>query len=89
MASRKQRYFRPRSPIPKQRLIKDLTEGLTLEEIGLKYNKSRSFVSECCAMYKIDLDNIDGREEKKKERKRQKRKQSFIDVMYSKIEIEL
>lgn len=89
MASNNQRNFRPRSPIPKQKLLDDLTKGLTLEEIGIKYNKSRSFVSECCTMYDINLNELNGREENKKQRKRQKRHKSFIDVMYDKIEKEL
>ena len=37
MASNNQRNFRPRSPIPKQKLLDDLIKGLTLEEIGIKY----------------------------------------------------
>ena len=89
MVSNNQRNFKPRSPIPYNILKDKLEEGLTLEEIGLKYNKSRSFVSECCTMYGIDLNSIEGREQKKKDRKRKKQKQSFIDVMYSKIKKEL
>lgn len=69
-----QRNFNPRSPIPKKRLVEDLKKGLTLQEIGIKYNKSRSFISECCTMYNINLDEIDGREDKKKQRKRNKKK---------------
>ena len=89
MASNNQRNFRPRSPITKPKLLDDLIKGLTLEEIGIKYNKSRSFVSECCTMYDINLNELDGREENKKQRKRQKRHKSFVDVMYDKIEKEL
>lgn len=88
-ASKNQRNFRPRSPIPKKKLMEDLQEGLTLQEIAIKYNRSRSFVSECCTMYDINLNDINGREEKKKQRKRSKQKQSFVEVMYNKIKKEL
>lgn len=88
-ASKNQRNFRPRSPIPKKKLMEDLQEGLTLQEIAIKYNRSRSFVSECCTMYDIILNDINGREEKKKQRKRSKQKQSFVEVMYNKIKKEL
>ena len=30
----RQRHFRPRSPIPRDTLLKDLENGLTLQEIG-------------------------------------------------------
>ena len=80
-----QRNFNPRSPIPKQKLMEDLEQGLTLQEIALKYNRSRSFISECCSLYNIDLNSIDGREEKKKKRKKVKKNKSFVDVMYDKI----
>ena len=88
-ASKNQRNFRPRSPIPKKKLMEDLQKGLTLQEIAIKYNRSRSFVSECCTMYDINLNDINGREEKKKQRKRSKQKQSFVEVMYNKIKKEL
>ena len=84
-----QRNFNPRSPIPKNRLMEDLEKGLTLQEIAIKYNRSRSFISECCSLYEIDLDSIEGREDKKKERKKNKKKKSFIDVMYNKIKREI
>ncbi len=80
-----QRNFRPRSPIPKKKLINDLNDGLTLQEIGIKYNRSRSFISECCTMYEIDLDNMENREELKKQRKKEKKQRSFVDVMFEKI----
>ena len=35
----RQRHFRPRSPIPRDILLKDLENGLTLQEIGDKYDK--------------------------------------------------
>ena len=79
------RHFNPRSPIPKDRLLKELEEGKTLQEIGDKFGRSRSFISENCAMYNINVDEIKGREEKMKQRKKEKKVQSFIDVMYNKI----
>lgn len=84
-----QRNFTPRSPIPKKKLMDELEKGLTLQEIAIKYNRSRSFISECCTLYDIRLDEIEGREEKKKQRKNNKKKKSFIDVMYDKIKKEL
>ena len=84
-----QRNFNPRSPIPKDKLIENLEKGLTLQEIAIKYNKSRSFISECCTMYNINLDEIEGREKKKKQRRSKKKKQSFVDIMYNKIKREL
>lgn len=84
-----QRNFNPRSPIPKKKLMENLENGLTLQEIAIKYNRSRSFISECCTMYNINLDNIQGREEKKKKRKEDKKKRSFVDIMYNKIKREL
>ena len=59
-----QRNFNPRSPIPKNRLMSDLEEGLTLQEIADKYNRSRSFISECCSLHQINLDEIKGREQR-------------------------
>ena len=83
------RHFTPRSPLPKKRLLDELEKGLTLQEIGDKYGRSRSFISENCAMYGIDVSAIEGREEKIKERKYKKRTQNFINVMYDKIAKEL
>ena len=79
------RHFNPRSPIPKDRLMKELEEGKTLQEIGDKFGRSRSFISENCAMYDINVEEIEGREEKMKKRKREKKVRSFVDVMYDKI----
>jgi len=79
------RHFNPRSPIPKDRLMKELKEGKTLQEIGDKFGRSRSFISENCAMYNINVEEIEGREEKMKKRKKEKKVQSFVDVMYEKI----
>ena len=79
------RHFNPRSPIPKDRLMKELEEGKTLQEIGDKFGRSRSFISENCAMYDINVEEIEGREEKMKKRKKEKKVRSFVDVMYDKI----
>lgn len=81
--------FKPRSPIPKDKLIQHLEDGLTLQEIGDMYNKARSTISETCALYGIEIDEIQGREEKIKERKQKKKNQNFINVMYDKIKKEL
>lgn len=83
------RHFNPRSPLPKKRLLEELEKGLTLQEIGDKYGRSRSFISENCAMYNIDISKLKDREEKLKERKYKKRTQNFINVMYDKIAKEL
>ena len=79
------RHFNPRSPIPKDRLMKELEEGKTLQEIGDKFGRSRSFISENCAMYDINVEEIEGRGEKMKKRKKEKKVRSFVDVMYDKI----
>lgn len=83
-----QRNFTPRSPIPKKKLMEALEKGLTLQEIGDKYGRSRSFISENCAMYGIDVSQIQGRQEKINERRKKKKIQSFVDVMYDKIKKE-
>ena len=36
-------------------------------------------------MYNINVEEIEGREEKMKKRKKEKKVQSFVDVMYEKI----
>lgn len=81
--------FRPRAPIPKDKLIKHLEDGLTMQEIGDMYNKARSTISETCALYGIDVDKIEGREDKIQERRQKKKQQNFINVMYDKIKKEL
>ena len=81
--------FRPRAPIPKDKLIKHLEDGLTMQEIGDMYNKARSTISETCALYGIDPNEIEGREDKIQERRQKKKQQNFINVMYSKIKKEL
>lgn len=83
------RKFRPRNPIPKKKIIEYLDEGLTLEEIGNKHNRSRSYVSELIKMYNIDLNDIEDRDSVLKQRREEKKYQSFIDALYSKVEGEL
>ena len=83
------RHFNPKSPIPKKKLLEELESGKTLQEIGDKYGRSRSFISENCAMYDIDLDSINNREEKMKARRKKNKRKSFVDVMYNKIKKEL
>lgn len=83
------RNFNPRLKIPKQRLLDDLSNGLTLEEIGEKYNKARSYISELIKMYEIDLSQIEGRDINMKKRRKANSKKSFIDVMYNKIQEEM
>ncbi len=82
-------HFKPRAPIPKDKLIKHLEDGLTMQEIGDMYNKARSTISETCALYGIDPSQIEGREDKIQERRQKKKQQNFINVMYSKIKKEL
>ena len=69
------RHFNPRSPIPRDKLMKDLEAGLTLQEIGDKYGRARSTISENCAMYDIDIEAITGRKEKMLQRKKKKKQQ--------------
>lgn len=83
------RNFNPRTKIPKQRLLKDLEAGLTLEEIGEKYNKARSYISEQIKMYDIDLSKIEGRHYNMESRRKKNGNRSFIDVMYNKIKEEM
>lgn len=85
----RQRHFRPRSPIPRDILLKDLENGLTLQEIGDKYDKARSTISEMCAMYNIDVENVQYRKQNMLKRKKSKVQKTFISVMYDKIKKEL
>ena len=39
-----QRNFKPRKLIPKKQLLSLLEEGYTLDDIGEKYHKSRSYI---------------------------------------------
>lgn len=81
--------FRPRAPIPKDKLIKHLEDGLTMQEIADLYHKARSTISETCALYDIDVNEIEGREEKIQERRQKRKTQNFINVMYDKVKKEL
>lgn len=83
------RNFNPRTKIPKQKLLDDLESGLTLEEIGEKYNKARSYISEQIKMYNIDLSKIEGRHYNMQNRRKKNNNRSFIDVMYNKIKEEM
>ncbi len=85
----KQRHFKPRSPIPKKALLRDLENGLTLQEIGDKYDKARSTISEMCAMYDIDVEKVSYRKQNMQKRKKSKVQKTFISVMYDKIKKEL
>ena len=81
--------FKPRAPIPKEKLLQHLEDGLTMQEIADLYHKARSTISETCALYGIDVNEIDGREEKIQQRRQERKNQSFIDVMYNKFKKEL
>ena len=83
------RNFNPRMKIPKQRLLDDLEAGLTLEEIGEKYNRARSYISEQIKMYDIDLSQIKGRHYNMERRRKKNSKRSFVNVMYDKIKEEV
>lgn len=86
---KKRPNFRPRAPIPKDKLLQHLKDGLTLQEIGDMYNKARSTISETCTLYDIDVNEIEGREEKIQARRQKRKNQSFVTVMYDKIKKEL
>ncbi len=83
------RHFKPKTIIPEQRLLDLLKEGYTLDDIGEKFHKSRSYISELCTMYGIKVSEIDGRKEKMRERYKKKRKRSFLDVMYEQVNREV
>lgn len=85
MEEKKNRPFRPRKIIPKQRLIDYLEKGYTLEEIGTEIGKSRSYVSELLALHSIKADDIEGRKYAMKQRKKMLESRPFIDVMYDRI----
>lgn len=82
---KKNRPFRPRKIIPKQRLIDYLEEGYTLEEIGKEIGKSRSYISELLNLHGIKTQDIEGRAYAMKQRRRMLENRSFVDVMYDKI----
>ena len=52
------RRFNPRKIIPEAQLMQLLKDGWTLEEIGDRYNVSRSYISELCNsnyIYLVDV----------------------------------
>lgn len=62
------RRFRTRKKLPKDEIKKDIEDGLTLEEIGAKYNTVKSVISEFCTQENIETKNV-GRRKKEEERK--------------------
>lgn len=80
--------FRPRKIIPKNRLIKYLEEGYTLEEIGEQIGKSRSYISELLNLHGIKADEIEGRKYAMRQRKKMLSSRPFVDVMYDRIKNE-
>jgi hypothetical protein len=66
-----------------------LEEGFTLDDIGERYHKSRSYISELCTMYDIKISEIEGRKEKMRERYKEKRQRPFVDVLYEQINREV
>lgn len=81
-------HFRPRKMIPKDRLIKYLKEGYTLEEIGKEIGKSRSYISEMLMQYDLKTTEIEGRHYAMKQRRKMLESRSFVDVMFDKIKDE-
>lgn len=79
------RKFKPRTIIPKQKLIDLLEEGYTLDEIGERFHKSRSFISETLKFHGIKAEEIEGRRYAMKQRRKMLESRSFIDVLYDKI----
>lgn len=79
------RKFKPRTIIPKQKLIDLLQEGYTLDEIGERFNKSRSFISETLKFHGIKAEEIEGRKYAMKQRRKQLESRSFVEVLYEKI----
>lgn len=49
------RKFKPRKKIPKDRLINEIKKGKSLDKIGQEFNVARSYISEMCKMYDIDV----------------------------------
>lgn len=88
MEQKKNRPFRPRKIIPKQRLINYLKEGYTLEEIGNEIGKSRSYISELLVLHGIKAEEVEGRKYAMKQRKKMLESRPFVDVMYDKIKTE-
>ena len=79
------RKFKPRKVIPKDKLIGFLEEGYTLEEIGKKYNKSRSYISELLDLHGIKAKDIPGRKKAMRKRREMLESRDFVTVMYDKI----
>ena len=88
MEAKKNRPFKPRKIIPKQRLLKYLEEGYTLEEIGKEIGKSRSYISELLVLHGIKADDIEGRKYAMKQRRKMLESRPFVDVMYDRIKNE-
>lgn len=82
------RKFKPRTMIPKQKLIDLLEQGYTLDEIGEKFNKSRSVISETLKFHGIKANEIEGRKYAMKQRRKVLESRSFVDVLYDKIKRE-
>lgn len=85
---KKPRPFKPRKIIPKDVLINLLKEGYTLEEIGNKYGKSRSYISELLNLHNIKADDIEGRKYAMKQRRKMLENRCFVDVLYDKLKSE-
>lgn len=79
------RTFKPRKIIPKDTLIQYLEEGYTLEEIGHKYGKSRSYISELLTFHEIKAEEIPGRKYAMKQRRKALESRDFVTVMYEQI----
>lgn len=88
MEQKKNRPFKPRKIIPKQRLIDYLEKGYTLEEIGNEIGYSRSYVSELLALHNLKTNDIEGRQYAMKQRRKMLESRPFIDVLYDKIKKE-
>lgn len=88
MVDETKRVFKPKKLIPYDELIKYLKEGYTLEEIGKKIGKSRSYISEMLKEYDIKAEEIEGRKYAMKQRRKMLESRPFIDVMYDKIQEE-
>ena len=83
------RKFKPRTIIPKKKLIELLEQGYTLDEIGEKFNKSRSYISEMLKIHEIKTEDIEGRKYAMKQRRKQLASRSFLDAFYDKIKKEM
>lgn len=83
------RKFKPRTIIPKKKLIELLEQGYTLDEIGDEFNKSRSYISEMLKIHDIKTSDIEGRKYAMKQRRKALESRSFIDVFYDKIKNEV